>query len=601
MKKSQQRLLFDLVCLAFLLTGALFAGPVDAPAPGAKYSKSSARLSVGTFHLPPILGTVEEVYQPDSKEKSFQGTQVFYVQSDHRVYEIQKKIQKIIALITESSTENFLAGLEGGAGEIDPAVFRAFPDYKVKEKIIEGYLESGELTGAEASAILNDREILYCGIEDLELYRENCDALLAGYRGEQSFLDGLRQADRAVTSLKQQIWSKDLRGLDISYRKYQKGQMSLQKFLKHLRKPVRKTKFLLAEYPAIETNFASQDFEKEFEEGPWRESAEKFIWEYKDKVRAKLNARNRPEFDWQFETYRREIYGRQVFASYLMRKAKELRMDVKAFESLDQELQRASRLGFSEKGALEEEIDRLVAAMKTNLTKSEADRALLQLEGNLDLLRKLARFEGGYRDVLYYFKHRKEFSPEYYLEFIKKYYPQSRFSWDLALLDEYYRRVLNRSSVFFDNLKGCIKKTGVRSVILITGRFHREEITELFKKAKIAYAVIEPRQPQKIKDSANLRILEGRVSFKEPTKGKDALEPPLAMGVPEYRDRFYSAATEAMWLRWTQGRTEPEKKEMLSEWQRSFGKILLLRKDKNNSDLGYIRRLQESLRDNNAA
>gem|GEM_PF-3579979 len=598
---------FNLYIIAFL--PALFASPLYAQTgerggslpEGQKYSPSSARLNVEDFHLPPILGTVEEIYQPSEKGKPFQGTLVFYIQSDHRVPETQRKIQKIISLITDSARESFLVGLEGGSGEMHPAVLRAFPDAKIKGKVIDEYLENGELTGAEASSVLNGREAFYFGLEDSDLYEANCEALLAGYRGEQSFLEGLRQAERAVMSLKQQIWSKDLRGMDINYRKYRKGQMALQKFLKYLRKFVKKMKFQLAEYPAIETNFASQDFEKEFEEGPWRELAEKFIWEYKDKVKAKLNARTRPEFEWQFETYRREIYGRQVFASYLMRKAKELGLNVKEFENLDQELQRANRLSFSEKGVLEEEIEKLVTVMKNNLTKGEAERMLLRLEGNLDLLERLARFETGYGDVSYYFKHKEEFTSDFYLSFIRKYYPQSRFSWDLALPDRYYTLVFNRSSVFFDNLQACVRKMGVRSVILVTGRFHKEEMTGFLKKAKMAYAVIEPRQPQKIVDTATLRILEGKVSFGELVKEKDTLEAPLVMSSPKYRDGFYRAATEEMWLRWKEGRTASEGEAMLLEWQRVSEKILSTGKNKDASDLCYIRRFRETAKETIAA
>ncbi|MGA2091419.1 MAG: hypothetical protein ABSH12_08200, partial [Endomicrobiales bacterium] len=99
---------------------------------------------------------------------------VIYIQDLHCNPEVQKNISKILQLFDSKYVLNKIF-LEGApAGKLDTSLLGSVPDTKIREKMIEGLLNKGLLSGAEYYSLKYNQDKLY-GLEDWETYRDNLE------------------------------------------------------------------------------------------------------------------------------------------------------------------------------------------------------------------------------------------------------------------------------------------------------------------------------------------------------------------------------------------------------------------------------------------
>lgn len=98
------------------------------------------------------------------------GEMLIILQDAHGIPDGQKSIQKLIRHFQGLGVK--LVGLEGAPDALDPRLLRSFPDKRILKSVLESYLESGELTGVSAAAVLNPQEGDYQGLELWSLYKK---------------------------------------------------------------------------------------------------------------------------------------------------------------------------------------------------------------------------------------------------------------------------------------------------------------------------------------------------------------------------------------------------------------------------------------------
>ena len=113
---------------------------------------------VNEFKLPPELGSVVSEFQGSRPDRF-----VAYIQDAHASADAQRSIQKIIDYF-ESHFGLGLVAFEGVEGELDPFLFRAFPNREILENVLNGYVRRGELSGIDFAAAVNTHESRYVGI-----------------------------------------------------------------------------------------------------------------------------------------------------------------------------------------------------------------------------------------------------------------------------------------------------------------------------------------------------------------------------------------------------------------------------------------------------
>jgi hypothetical protein len=133
------------------------------------------------------LGVIQEIQKSNSTEN--QKT-IFLIQDAHAVPEAQKAIGALLhELYQKTGTQ--LVGLEGTQGRLDLTLLQQNPEPELMDEAIASYLDTGELSGAVASAIRHPELSVY-GIEDWALYEKAIDSFLMSLRQQTDFLSQIR-------------------------------------------------------------------------------------------------------------------------------------------------------------------------------------------------------------------------------------------------------------------------------------------------------------------------------------------------------------------------------------------------------------------------
>ncbi len=209
---------------SFLFSSVVWsAPPVALETAQAQHQKSYSVPNISEIHIPEEFGIVEEVYKTEASEKS---PLIIYIQDAHTVYEAQSNIRKIIDKIQKDNDVKLVA-LEGGDSKIDPLLFRTFPLQDVKEKVLDGYVRRGELSGAEFAAIANEKESDFWGVEDMDLYHQNKEAFLKAIDKKPRIDMKLDDIGRWLEKKKDEIYSPELKELYQKQTDYENERLSL--------------------------------------------------------------------------------------------------------------------------------------------------------------------------------------------------------------------------------------------------------------------------------------------------------------------------------------------------------------------------------------
>ena len=158
---------------------------------------------------------------------------VIYIQDAHNVTDAQNNIQHLIHYFQKTYGIDLIA-IEGTEGVLDPTLFRAFPDEFVKKKVMQDYLNRGELGGPEMAAMFNEQQATYVGIEDWELYEANYRAYLQAIEAQPQLLEQLAQVREKLDQERIRIYTKELNEFHERVWSFYEEEISLMDLLGYL-------------------------------------------------------------------------------------------------------------------------------------------------------------------------------------------------------------------------------------------------------------------------------------------------------------------------------------------------------------------------------
>ncbi len=163
---------------------------------------------------------------------------VILIQDAHAIPDAQRNIQKLIRFFQKDVGVSLVA-LEGASSSLDAQIFRSFPDKEILEKTFENYLDRGELTGAVAASIFQDKNLregdtVFSGIEDWKLYEEGLGLYLSAMEKEEELMDKLEAAKRRLQEEKKKTYSKELLEVDKALEAFKRNDVDLMTVLKQL-------------------------------------------------------------------------------------------------------------------------------------------------------------------------------------------------------------------------------------------------------------------------------------------------------------------------------------------------------------------------------
>jgi len=484
------------------------------------------------FHLPRGLGEIKDAWKT-SETIGKEDRVVIHIQDAHCNYDAQKKISDIIEYLHNNygvSTIN----LEGGEGAYDLAAFTDIQDKVVREKVADYFVRQGLVNGAEYYAINNgaDSQVKLWGIEDTDLYLENLNVYRDFLKHKQRAELYLKQIESVLNALKKNIYSDALLEFDEQYAQYKESTLELKDYIAYLSRKAHKktlnTKFfpnvyLLAKSLEEENNIDFKRAEKERE-----------ILIYK--LGKRLSKNSLKELLEKTAALKKKEEPDELFYNFLIKKAKTVNISIKRFPELKKYVRYITLYNAMDKTCLLEEIERLEDEIKESMYETDAQRELNRLSKTLTLTKNLFNIQLSKRDYEYYKTHQADFRVEKYISFIKKEAVLNKindeFSPNLHKLDKwrndlsmFYECSTKRDGAFLKNLSlntsvpprrwkrtpPTRRNSQAPFTIIITGGFHTENLSALFKKNNISYVTIMPNfKNGKNYQSQYFNLLAGR-------------------------------------------------------------------------------------------
>lgn len=456
---------------------------------------------IDKISIPQELGSIEAKYQA-SEEKPF----IVVIQDAHAIIDAQTNIQGLIRFFQEKYGIRLIA-FEGDKGKLDPTLLRSFPDEFIKKKILNEYLDQGELTGTEMAAILNPKAAEYHGIEDWKLYEENYVAYLKTSQKKEAILKKLGEIKGKLDQERKQIYSVELNEFHEHVEAFQEEKSHLLELLKYLTglKSFTDSRSAIHEtYPhlaiLLDSMAKDESLQKESLDVSIRSLAESF----KKKYAARLDKKEFMEFNENYQSYVTARMDPGSFLKFVVNLAHSKGLKPRLTPLMQELLGNAETLSTIKGTKLFDELQIFLAAIEEKLITKSDERETSKKYQRIRLLKDLASLELS-RDQLEQY----EKAPQEYLQLLDK------TKDELSPAIEFYRIARERDNAFHRNLVSLLKKEKAKAAIVLAGGFHANGIEKNIKKEGYSYALIMPKINSLTGQEVYSEIMQGKLSYKQ--------------------------------------------------------------------------------------
>ena len=447
-------------------------------------------LDPATFKLPDSLGTIKDSWSP--RNPNSKTRTIIHIQDAHCNYGAQTKIAEIVEYLNKEYGIDKV-NLEGGAREYDLSPFTDIKDKALRLKASDHFVKEGLVNGAEYFAVNNPKKVTLWGIEDPKLYVENLYIYRNSVKNREAIDRYLKSLSHILSNLKAKIYSKELFEFDLKYGQYKADNLEFKDYLSYLIQKSKERSVDIKKLTDIYLLSQALDEESKIDFNRANNERDSLI----DLLQKKLSKRMLEELVVKSVEFKSDKISQKDYYSYLAAKALVVKVDLKGFPELQKYIVYIAMYDAINKANVMEELGLLEDAIKASLYRTDEERRLSELSKNLALLKNIFGISITRQDYEYYKKNEDLFSMRKYVSFITDKAPPygitATLDDDISNLDKYredmigfYEYSLKRDKAFLKNLR--LDKTA----IIITGGFHTENLTELFKKNNIAYVSIMP-------------------------------------------------------------------------------------------------------------
>ncbi|MFH1395298.1 MAG: hypothetical protein ABIH09_03995, partial [Candidatus Omnitrophota bacterium] len=493
--------LISLITLCAFLTNMLLTDAANA-------------LPVSVLKQPHVVSPVEIPFEYASVDETHKGTNgktVIHIQDAHCIYSCQQAIKGLIGHLVDKNDFD-LALLEGGSGDYDLSVFTDIKDLPLRVKIADYFLKEGRINGAEFFAITNPDKITLKGLENKKPYMDNLNVYREGLAYREPANNLLKTIDKHLMSLKNQIYSEDLKDFEQRKKDFNSKKIEINEYLVLLAR-------LFRQY---ETNISDQENlyklmevvmqEKNIDFNTCGSERERLI----DELTKRLSDTEAENLIKKILQFSNEAISGQEFYSYLLKKAETSGINARElFPNLLKYKRYVEVYESIDSGILFKEIKESEQKLEERLCANNAQKALYEISAKLTFLEKLFSITLTIDDYKYYQKNQNAFTSSQFVAFLNSSLTQSKtfLPHDLKILDvyqgkmeEFYEAAFKRDKAFISNIKTNLKSKD--KLIVVSGGFHSENLKGLLKKNGYSYISVMPKFDGK-EESPYLRLLNG--------------------------------------------------------------------------------------------
>ncbi|MBI4357928.1 MAG: hypothetical protein HY584_01390, partial [Candidatus Omnitrophica bacterium] len=453
---------------------------------------------IGSLTLPEELGSIQEMFIPtDSMGYRPQSTQktvdhgpwtdglVIYLQSAHTNFDSETNTRKLIEFFQKEYGLPLVL-LEGGEGRLDSLFFKSFPDERAKEKILNDYVNKGELSGAEIASILNEAyDTEYYGIETQALYNQNKDAFLKALQKGPEIGRVLDEMEMKLEGEIQTLLSSSSQTFHEQNKLFRREEIDLLEYLKLLRELYLKSgageSAFETQYPELAKIIDLEEGEKRFKGEDYDTALTLLIRAFQKKVLARLPREEQMELNQMIQLERLGHLAQGMLVKRMKEVAREVNFSMEVPEVLKPSTTYAKTLSSIKGTRLFDQLEALEGELRQILPKTQEEREFLKDLHTLQMLRNLKELElvhGEWQQLQEWVNGRIGES-----ENIRPYADTSfrRFAHLKSLFIDHFRfyeLATQRDQTLFENLLRTLHEKKAKISVVVTGGFHSEGITQ---------------------------------------------------------------------------------------------------------------------------
>jgi|GEM_PF-5119831 len=472
---------------------------------------------VGKIKIPSALGSIQEASSSSVARGSW-PVELIHIEDAHGEPEAQKNIEAILTHLKKNYGINTFF-LEGAWSKLEPSLLQLSEDAAENKKILsdltekgivggpenflyensqnqepgtKNHVEAGGMTsggaslGSKASVGSRQSVVAGYGVEDLDLYRKNLKQFrtVMGAKTESDhFLDELKAALLTKAS---QVLNPDLAAYFRQWSFQEEVQADYSAHLRVLAAQAQKhLKIDLNDpreqydWPMLVRFFKLKEPEKKQEPGTKNQEIEKLKKWAADKLDLKgiksiIDLSSRDPGSWSL------VHGsvREMFETFY-EAAAPLGFRFKDYPVLAKEWGKQILAQEMQAPQLLDEMKKIEQKLLEKLAQTPDEKKLIQKYREFLLLKKLLYLELS--------------SEEWKQIRTKNQEPSTKAEIDAR---EFYETAEARDQAMFSRTIDWIKKEKIEKAVIVTGGFHSQGMSELFKKQNIFYLRIQPRITQ---------------------------------------------------------------------------------------------------------
>ncbi len=515
MKKSL-KVVATVTLVCFLTTQTVWG----APGAGIEMAGKMELPAYLSIDIPAEFGTVDSLYEaPAGANPQF----ILHIQNAHANYQAQMKIKQLLGYMNKKYGFSTIF-VEGASEKLDPDYLRLFPDQERNLKLCDELAKQGELTGVELYMMEADKNIAALGIEEASLYKANYDALKKVFGAETDVTRFFKGFDGKLDKAASKVFTPETRALIGDWKRFEQGRRDFMPFVRELAKKSKKilnvdvaSLFAQVGWPQISRLLVIQQLEKDLNRAKGQEEQAALIQWLRGKnvskeLIATLESFNEGSIAVGKST--KEVSPREVLERLNAEAGPQgfKFSDYPAFSLFAGYVTLRSEL---DPKVLFEEIEYLFTQMLDQLAEEPKQKELLALYRDGELLRKLLHLElnraqwrqavagkdrisvpslvSRLKDAVIAsgdesIKRDQEIMPKAFGGKMDELYAAGLEFYDYARM---------RESVFYKQMQSAMAERKITKAILITGGFHTDGMSDLFRENSISYGIVTPRLSEK--------------------------------------------------------------------------------------------------------
>ncbi|MFA5369475.1 MAG: diguanylate cyclase, partial [Candidatus Omnitrophota bacterium] len=449
--------------------------------------------NLAKIRIPDDYGIIKEIHNAGSDKV------IINIQDTHSNLNAQESISKLLETL-EGEYNLKLVSLEGALGPVDTSLFQSHPDNQPRRDIAYYFMGRGKINAAEYYKISRDSAVNLFGAEDDSLYRANVKAYIKSLNNKGRIHKAVMELKKAVSDLKQRVYSKTLKQLDSKKGQYKADDISFKEYWKYLGGLSRSFKLDISDYANVKAILEASDIEERTDFAAAERERQALIG-LLGKTLPKEDAQSLLSEAMSFKLGRIEP---AVFHSRIRQLADASGIDIALYPNLSLYTDYVSRHSDVIIDDLFMELDELVFAIQEKCFTNADERLLADLSRRLDIIIDLLDAKIVNSDLSYYNSRKEDFYPKNIYQDISrlmlKYNVSDNLSEPVDVITQalpnvemFYALAGKRDTAMVNNTLAKMESDNRQLAVMVTGGFHTKGIAQILRQRGISYMVILPK------------------------------------------------------------------------------------------------------------